>query len=231
MVTWDRTPLGLETAAPCQPRAALAAEGSERRWNLLNSKVPALHREAEHDTTGSFSRQPPVHTWIGACRAREASQWRQHSALFAENCVKLRLTLWFYCGKRAARRHGFVGEPRKSWCFAGMRARVRRSIAVLRLDRRRGRGPVAGSGRGVEFSHRLGRPSGRRRQANPLRSRSRQDHPVSCLCAGRSVPGGGGHSPGQLSASRRASAPPGAGWSRRSVMAWSCRAVRGSCST
>jgi len=27
MVTWDRTPPGLETAAPCQPRAALAAEG------------------------------------------------------------------------------------------------------------------------------------------------------------------------------------------------------------
>jgi len=45
-VTWDRTPLGLETAAPCQPRAALAAEGSERRWNPRNSKVPALHREA-----------------------------------------------------------------------------------------------------------------------------------------------------------------------------------------
>jgi len=27
MVTWDRTPLGPETATPCQPRAALAAEG------------------------------------------------------------------------------------------------------------------------------------------------------------------------------------------------------------
>jgi len=27
MVTWDRTPLGLETAPPCQPRAALAVEG------------------------------------------------------------------------------------------------------------------------------------------------------------------------------------------------------------
>jgi len=27
MVTWDRTPLGLETAAPHQPRAALAVEG------------------------------------------------------------------------------------------------------------------------------------------------------------------------------------------------------------
>jgi len=41
------------TAAPCQPRAALAVEGSERRWNLQTLKVPALHREAERDTTGS----------------------------------------------------------------------------------------------------------------------------------------------------------------------------------
>ena len=80
MVTWDRTPLGLETAAPCQPRAALAVEGSEGRWNLLNSKVPALHREAESDTTGSFSHQPPLHTWIGDWVQGVAG--RQHSALF-----------------------------------------------------------------------------------------------------------------------------------------------------
>jgi hypothetical protein len=33
-LTWDGTPLGLKTAAPCQPRAALAAEGSEKRWSL-----------------------------------------------------------------------------------------------------------------------------------------------------------------------------------------------------
>ena len=33
-MTWGRTPLGLETATPDQPRAALAVEGSERRWNL-----------------------------------------------------------------------------------------------------------------------------------------------------------------------------------------------------
>jgi hypothetical protein len=52
-MTWDRTPLGLETATPDQPRAALAVEGSERRWNLQTLKVPALHREAERDTTGS----------------------------------------------------------------------------------------------------------------------------------------------------------------------------------
>jgi hypothetical protein len=64
MVTWDRTPLGLETATPSQPRAALTGEGSERRWDLRSSEVPALHQEAEHDTTGSISRQPSVHTWI-----------------------------------------------------------------------------------------------------------------------------------------------------------------------
>ena len=52
--------------------------------------------------------------------------------LIRRNSLKLRLTLWFYCGKRAARRHGFVGEPRKSSCFAGMRAIVRCSIAVFR---------------------------------------------------------------------------------------------------
>jgi hypothetical protein len=85
--TWDRTPLGLETAAPCQPRAALAAEGSERRWNPLTSKVPALHREAERDTTGSFSRQPLVHTWNGARvqgREKGSVAARQHLALFGE---------------------------------------------------------------------------------------------------------------------------------------------------
>src|SRR6266851_4321585 len=130
MVTWDRTPLGLETAAPYQARAALAVEGSERRWNL-NWKVPALHREAERDTTGSFSRQPLLHTWNG----RRVQGKRRRAAtlrLIRPKCVKLRLTLWFYCGTRAARRHGFVGEPRKSWCFAGLRASVRRSIAVFR---------------------------------------------------------------------------------------------------
>ena len=86
MVTWDRTPLGLETAAPCQPRAALAVEGSERRWNFLNSKVPALHREAERDTTGSISRQHLVHTWIGGCvqgKHRGTVTARQHLAVFA----------------------------------------------------------------------------------------------------------------------------------------------------
>src|SRR5258708_25077937 len=144
------TPLGLETAAPCQPRAALAVEGSERRWNL-NSKVPALHREAERDTTGSFSRQPLVHTWNGR-RVQGKRRWAATLGLIRPRCVKLRLTLWLYCGTRAARRHGFVGEPRKSWCFAGMRAIVRRSIAVLRRHLGRGGGPIIRPGRCREFS-------------------------------------------------------------------------------
>src|ERR1700704_4132443 len=129
MVTWDRTPLGLETAPPCQPRAALAVEGAERRWNLRNREVPALHREAERDTTGSFSRQPLVHTWI-ATAVQGKRRCPATLDLIRRKGVKHWLTLWFYCGKRAARRHGFVGEPRKSTCFAGMRACVRRSIGV-----------------------------------------------------------------------------------------------------
>ena len=48
----DGPPLGLETAAPCQPRAAQAVEGSENAGNSLEKEVPARHREAEHDTTG-----------------------------------------------------------------------------------------------------------------------------------------------------------------------------------
>src|SRR4030081_1047793 len=154
-MTWDRTPLGLETALPCQPRAALAVEGSERRWNPRDSKVPALHREAERDTTGSISRQAPVHTRIGAWvqgKRRSGATLR----LIRPKYVRLRLTLWFYCGKRAARRHGFVGEPRKSSFFAGMRAGVRCSIAVFRRYHiRGGRGPVVQPGRGLEFSCRL----------------------------------------------------------------------------
>ena len=82
MITWDRTPLGLKTAAPRQPRAALAVEGSERRWNFLNSKVPALHREAERDTTGSLTVSPFYIRGLGAaCKGSVAP--RQHFALFA----------------------------------------------------------------------------------------------------------------------------------------------------
>src|SRR6202142_3160988 len=121
MITWDRRRSGSKPPLLVSRALRWLWSGSERRWNLRNREVPALHREAERDTTGSFSRQPLVHTWIGPL-----VQGKRRSAatldLIHRNCVKLRLTLWFYSGKRAARRHGFVGEPRKSSCFAGMRA-------------------------------------------------------------------------------------------------------------
>lgn len=89
--TWNRTPLGLETATPDQPRAALAVEGAGKTLELSASKVPALHREAERDTTGSISRQHSVHTWNGGCvqgKHRAGVAVRQHSALFARGTLR-----------------------------------------------------------------------------------------------------------------------------------------------
>lgn len=57
--------LGQEPSLLTAARLALALGGPEERWNRPKKAVPALHREAERDTTGSNSRQHPVHTWIG----------------------------------------------------------------------------------------------------------------------------------------------------------------------
>src|SRR4030088_3788325 len=83
MVTWDRTPLGLETAAPCEPRAALAVGGSERRWN------PREFRRFRRWTGRLNATQPGVLAvsplyirGMGlSCKGSVAA--RQHSALFA----------------------------------------------------------------------------------------------------------------------------------------------------
>src|ERR1700738_5444577 len=51
------------------------------------SEVPARPREAERDTTGSFSRQPLVHTWNGGRvqgKRRSAATLR----LIRPKCVK-----------------------------------------------------------------------------------------------------------------------------------------------
>ena len=52
---------------PSGSAARCAGWGRDRKDAGIpeTSKVPALHREAERDTTGSISRQPLVHTWIG----------------------------------------------------------------------------------------------------------------------------------------------------------------------
>ncbi len=108
-VTLGRTAARARTASPCQPRAALAVERSEKDAGIFKMKVPALHREAEHDTSGSIGRQHSVHTWIGvACKgsvAPPATLCFIHQGLF-----KLRLTVPLYCGMRLL--GGIVGEPR-----------------------------------------------------------------------------------------------------------------------
>ena len=132
-MTWERTPLGLETAAPVSRAARAGSGGAGKTLKSPSFEVPALHREAERDTTGNFGRQHHLHTWIGM----PVQGSRRHTAtlpLFGGK-FKARLTLWFYCGKRAARRHGSGGGPRKSPCIPGFRAIVRRSMLWLAARR------------------------------------------------------------------------------------------------
>src|SRR5205814_8812803 len=64
-MAWDRTPLGLQTVPPCRPRAPLALGGAGKAQESSQIEGSGAARVAERDTTGSISRQPPVHTWIG----------------------------------------------------------------------------------------------------------------------------------------------------------------------
>src|SRR6185437_10327942 len=69
-------------AARAQNRRSMSAARCAGRGGIGKTlepkitKVPALHREAERDTTGSISRQLPVHTWIGG----PAQGRRRHAA-------------------------------------------------------------------------------------------------------------------------------------------------------
>src|ERR1700722_8471694 len=99
MVTWDRRRSGSKPPLLVSRALRWLWSGSERRWNPRSSKVPALHREAERDTTGSFSRQPLVHTWIDR-RVQGKRRGAATPQLIRGMKVKLWLTLWFYCGKR-----------------------------------------------------------------------------------------------------------------------------------
>jgi hypothetical protein len=86
IVTWTERRSGLKPPLLVSRALRWLWRDRKKRWNFLSWKIPALHREAERDTTGSFSRQPPVHTWIA--RRVQGSYgtgvaMRQHSALFA----------------------------------------------------------------------------------------------------------------------------------------------------
>ena len=95
-VTWDRTPLGLETVPPDRPRAALAVASTERRWNLkFWGEGPALHREAERDTTGSFYTVSPRYIRGLAAACKGTVFGRQHACVIRFHRVKVRLTVRF----------------------------------------------------------------------------------------------------------------------------------------
>src|SRR5882757_3700625 len=108
MVTWDRRRSGSKPRSLSAARCAGLWRERKDAGIFWDQKVPALHREAERDTTGSFSCQPLVHTSIGP----DVQGKRRCGAtlgLIRRASLKLRLTLWFYSDKRAARRHRFVG--------------------------------------------------------------------------------------------------------------------------
>ena len=63
-----------------------------------------------------------------ACKGSVAG--RQHSAVIRRGCFKVRLTLWFYCGKEGSSEATNRWRAAQFTGFAGFRALVRRSIAV-----------------------------------------------------------------------------------------------------
>ena len=73
-------------------------------------RVPALHREAVSDTTGNYwpSAFRTYVEWAIRARERRTPVTVEE---FRVTVIKDRLTLWFYCVKEAARRHGIGGEP------------------------------------------------------------------------------------------------------------------------
>jgi len=63
-LTWERSRSGLKPPLLSAARCA-GSEGAGKTLKSPALEAPALHREAEHDTTGNFGRQHSLHTWIG----------------------------------------------------------------------------------------------------------------------------------------------------------------------
>ena len=69
------------------PRTALVVEGSGKRWNSPILGVPALHREAECDTTENIGRQHSVHTRKEPM-VQGSVACRSQSAIFAHSSLR-----------------------------------------------------------------------------------------------------------------------------------------------
>ncbi len=187
--------LGQEPSLLAAARLALALGGPEKRWNRPKKAVPALHREAERDTTGSNSRQHPVHTWIGHCGAREASRAgnsHPYSQNTHQDAVKKPLTLQFYWARKGASEIGESVATRANrqvllGCVLLCGAALGCAELPLVSAAEEQAPPLRPSHKArlpPELPDRLRCPARRRRQADPLCPRPRQDHPVSRLCAG-----------------------------------------------
>jgi hypothetical protein len=105
-----------ETAAPLQPRAALAVEGSEGTLEplLWMSRPRRCTWKLKSDTTGSLVRQPFIHTSNG-----RLWQEKRHSAATlrakSPRAGKLSLTVRFYCDMQGLRGGiGFSDGPLES---------------------------------------------------------------------------------------------------------------------
>ena len=90
-MTWDRTPLGLETATPHQPRAALAVEGS------AGTLEPQVNVGRIRRCTGRLNATQPgvlavsplyIRGMAAACKGSVARL--QHSILFVPLRLKFR---------------------------------------------------------------------------------------------------------------------------------------------
>jgi len=99
-------------AIRAQEPSLLAPRGSRWLWGgpenagiVPKRPVPALHREAERDTTGSNSRQHPrtyVDWAMGAREASRAGNSRRYSQSAHQDAVKKPLTLQFYWARKGA---------------------------------------------------------------------------------------------------------------------------------
>src|SRR6476659_4918269 len=82
MVTWDRTPLGLKTAAPCQPRAALAVEGRKDAGIFCTRRFRRCTGRLNATQPGVLAVSPLYIRGLGlGCKGSVAV--RQHFGLFA----------------------------------------------------------------------------------------------------------------------------------------------------
>src|ERR1700753_1221801 len=119
MVTWDRTPLGLDrrsvSAARCAGCGGIGKtleaprfRGFRRCTGRLNATQPGVLAVSPSYIRGMTARRKG--------RRREQEGKRACAAtgpVVLEGFLKCRLTVGFYCVNRAARRHRIIGEPRK----------------------------------------------------------------------------------------------------------------------